>query len=301
MSSHVPHLNSMSHENAVSTLLPIPERDAPDYADFLLLMAHELRSPLQAMDSWVHVLEAVLVDSSPQAGRALAGIRTGVVQQLEILDWLSDVSKLPELGPVTADPHSDCTVLLESAVGVVADEARLRNVHLRRHIALHTVVRGEYAVLIARLVHYVLHTLALKTPVDGVVWLWVEESSMEGARNGISVRMRHGPQASPRSSRTVGNIIDGDETELVSANRLFSTTGPALNRLAGGRPEHAWARLLAEALEGRIEVRQASESTDMIVTLSIPIKRDWTAARKSCLGTLRAEAPRAHSYLPSSD
>jgi signal transduction histidine kinase len=62
--------------------------------DFAEMAAHDLRSPLNGIQSWVYVLERVLVEADPAALRALAGIKLGVQQQALLIEELLDFSRL---------------------------------------------------------------------------------------------------------------------------------------------------------------------------------------------------------------
>jgi signal transduction histidine kinase len=93
------------------------------------VISHELRSPLNVIQSWSHVLENELartltgesgresgVDPSPATQRALAGIRCGVREQVEMIDQLLDAAQAMngtlalELRPLPIEP------LVESAI-----------------------------------------------------------------------------------------------------------------------------------------------------------------------------------------
>ena len=51
-------------------------------------VAHELRSPLNAIRTWAHVLESQLPDASPEIRRALDGIRIAIDQQVGVIESL---------------------------------------------------------------------------------------------------------------------------------------------------------------------------------------------------------------------
>ncbi len=58
---------------------------------FLSILSHELRSPLNGIQSWAHVLEhRVGSDPAPPITRALTGIKTGVQQQVRMINALVD-------------------------------------------------------------------------------------------------------------------------------------------------------------------------------------------------------------------
>ena len=64
--------------------------------EFLAIVSHELRAPLNGIQSWAHVLENYVKEatSAPLAQRALKGIKTGVGQQVRLIEDLLDVTRM---------------------------------------------------------------------------------------------------------------------------------------------------------------------------------------------------------------
>jgi PAS domain S-box-containing protein len=64
--------------------------------EFLAIVSHELRAPLNGIQSWAHILENYVRDSTsaPLAQRALQGIKTGVGQQVRLIEDLLDVTRM---------------------------------------------------------------------------------------------------------------------------------------------------------------------------------------------------------------
>ena len=60
---------------------------------FLAIVSHELRSPLNGITSWAHVLGNSLRDADAGVRRALAGIMTGVEHQVGLIDDLLDMTR----------------------------------------------------------------------------------------------------------------------------------------------------------------------------------------------------------------
>ncbi|WP_321955679.1 sensor histidine kinase [Paraburkholderia bannensis] len=56
-------------------------------------VSHDLRSPLNAIHSWAYVLDRKIDNADTAAQRALAGIRTGVEQQVHLLETLVDTTR----------------------------------------------------------------------------------------------------------------------------------------------------------------------------------------------------------------
>ncbi|HEY3598428.1 MAG TPA: histidine kinase dimerization/phospho-acceptor domain-containing protein [Paraburkholderia sp.] len=59
----------------------------------LSLVSHDLRSPLNAIHSWAYVLERKVDAADATAQRALAGIRSGVEQQVQLLEAIVDTTR----------------------------------------------------------------------------------------------------------------------------------------------------------------------------------------------------------------
>ncbi|WP_158597919.1 PAS domain-containing protein [Noviherbaspirillum saxi] len=64
--------------------------------EFLSIVSHELRAPLNGIQSWAHVLESYVKDVAavPLAQRALQGIKTGINQQVRLIEDLLDVTRM---------------------------------------------------------------------------------------------------------------------------------------------------------------------------------------------------------------
>jgi PAS domain S-box-containing protein len=60
---------------------------------FLAIVSHELRSPLNGIKSWTHVLQSQLRDADPTVLRALNGIMIGVEHQVRLIEDLLDVTR----------------------------------------------------------------------------------------------------------------------------------------------------------------------------------------------------------------
>lgn len=56
--------------------------------------SHDLRGPLNAIHTWAHVLERKLGEADAAVGRALAGIRAGVEQQVTLIEKIIDAPRM---------------------------------------------------------------------------------------------------------------------------------------------------------------------------------------------------------------
>jgi signal transduction histidine kinase len=59
----------------------------------LSVASHDLRSPLNGIHSWIYVLESKLGQADPLVQRALSGLRTGVDQQVHIIEDVIDATR----------------------------------------------------------------------------------------------------------------------------------------------------------------------------------------------------------------
>jgi len=95
----------------------------------LSLVSHDLRSPLNAIHSWAYVLERKVDGTDATAQRALAGIRSGVEQQVQLLEAIVDTTRAEtktlallrtrfELRPLVDETVADVRDMLAQARGV---------------------------------------------------------------------------------------------------------------------------------------------------------------------------------------
>jgi len=92
-------------------------------------VSHDLRSPLNAIQSWAYVLERKIDTGDASTQRALDGIRTGVEQQVKLLESLVDktraetrkldIARAPfALDAVIEEAADDARIALADARGV---------------------------------------------------------------------------------------------------------------------------------------------------------------------------------------
>lgn len=92
-------------------------------------VSHDLRSPLNAIHSWAYVLDRKIDNADAAAQRALGGIRTGVEQQVHLLETLVDTTRAEtrklqierapfELDALIDDTVADARAALADARGV---------------------------------------------------------------------------------------------------------------------------------------------------------------------------------------
>jgi PAS domain S-box-containing protein len=152
---------------------------------FLAIVSHELRSPLNGIKSWTHVLENHVRDADPTVQRAIAGIMIGVEQQVRLIDDLLDVTRAMSgnLG-LARQPMALAPVLADAVEGLRATalEKRLRMI---ADLALGPrEIHGDPDRV--RQVFVNLVTNAIKfTPPGGRIWV---SARVEGPMARIEVR-----------------------------------------------------------------------------------------------------------------
>ncbi|PLC42577.1 hybrid sensor histidine kinase/response regulator [Ralstonia pickettii] len=101
---------------------------------FLAVVSHELRSPLNGIQNWAYVLESQVAGGAPLMQRALAGIKTGVEQQVRLIEDLLDATRVMS---------GKLRLTREPFVLRTALEGALNSVHALaadRRITLHTTI-----------------------------------------------------------------------------------------------------------------------------------------------------------------
>jgi PAS domain S-box-containing protein len=153
---------------------------------FLAIVSHELRSPLNGIKSWTHVLENQLHETDdPTMRRAIDGIMIGVEQQVRLIDDLLDMTRAlsGNLG-LAKQPMALAPSLLEAVEGLRAVAAE-KGVRL---IADGAIVDAEIHGDSGR-VHQIFSNLvsnAIKfTPPGGSVWV---SAAVDGGMARVEVR-----------------------------------------------------------------------------------------------------------------
>ncbi len=152
---------------------------------FLAVVSHELRSPLNGIQSWSHVLESYLTDDSPQIRRALAGIKTGVQQQVRLIEDLLDATQLTAGKMQLVRQPTRLQPIVRAAVGRLADAAQARDIHIETDFGpVDGHVIGD-AERLEQVVWNLLSNAVKFSPEHGTVWVSVRN---EGGDALITVR-----------------------------------------------------------------------------------------------------------------
>jgi signal transduction histidine kinase len=219
-------------------------------------VSHDLRSPLNAIHSWAYVLERKIDAADAAAQRALGGIRTGVEQQVQLLESLVDKTRAQtrklqiERAPFTLDAAVDEAV--DAARGGLAEA---RGVTLAvQGTPTDLTLDGDRERIVQTL--WLMLAFAIESSAQGgSVTL---EASATGAAVQVDVKWAAAPQAFTDAS--LPHLLEPLAREQ------------ALEPLESGRT--AWVLALclrvAEAHGGRFEQQAHADEADTTLVLSLP-------------------------------
>jgi signal transduction histidine kinase len=223
----------------------------------LSLVSHDLRGPLNAIHSWAYVLERKLDANDPNAQRAVTGIRSGVDQQVKLLETIVDATRAETKSLVLAYAPFPLHPLLDETVEEVRSNlARTRGVEITLDSQLATEqLNGDRERLAAAL--WVMLTFAV-------------EASMEGAALTLATRVDTGVWHA---------TVTYDANEAALNDPALPHVLEAFARKQAGEPREAkriaWVfalcRRVAEAHGGSFEQSDASGGETATLALRVPL------------------------------
>jgi PAS domain S-box-containing protein len=149
--------------------------------EFLAIVSHELRAPLNGVQSWAHILENYVKDatSSPLTQRALNGIRIGVAQQVRLIEDLLDVTRMMS-GKLRLVKHPFTLLpVIQAAVESVRDLAAAKHIGITCTYQISPEQIDGDADRIQQAVWNLLSNAIKFTPQDGNVWLTAASANSE--------------------------------------------------------------------------------------------------------------------------
>ncbi len=141
--------------------------------EFLAIVSHELRAPLNGVQSWAHILENYVKDatSSALAQRALHGIRIGVAQQVRLIEDLLDVTRMMS-GKLRLVKHPFMLLpAIQAAVESVRELAAAKHIGITCAYQISSEQVDGDSDRIQQAVWNLLSNAIKFTPQDGNVWL----------------------------------------------------------------------------------------------------------------------------------
>jgi PAS domain S-box-containing protein len=155
--------------------------------EFLAIVSHELRAPLNGIQSWAHILENHVKDFNmgPLAQRAVTGIKTGVAQQVRLIEDLLDVTRMMSgklrlvKQPITLLP------VIQAAVESVRGAAAAKHIGISCTYQITTEQVDGDSDRVQQIIWNLLSNSIKFTPRDGNVWL---TATSDDTRISITVR-----------------------------------------------------------------------------------------------------------------
>jgi PAS domain S-box-containing protein len=152
---------------------------------FLAIVSHELRSPLNGIKSWTHVLENLLRDAEPPVRRALAGIMIGVEHQVRLIDDLLDVTRALSGNLGLAKQPMPVLPVLADAVESLRAMAFEKDLHIIADYGIgDREIHGDPDRIRQIFVNLLMNAVKF-TPAGGTIWV---SARSEGAMARIEVR-----------------------------------------------------------------------------------------------------------------
>jgi signal transduction histidine kinase len=223
----------------------------------LSLVSHDLRGPLNAIHSWAYVLERKLDANDPNAQRAVTGIRSGVDQQVKLLETIVDATRAETRSLALAYAPFPLHPLLDETIDEVRTNlARTRGVEITFDSQLSTEqLNGDRERLAAAL--WVMLTFAV-------------EASAQGAAVTLSTR------AEPGAWHTT---VSYDTNEAALNDAALPHVLEAFARKQAGEPREAkriaWVfalcKRVAEAHGGSFEQSEAGDGQTATLALRVPL------------------------------
>jgi signal transduction histidine kinase len=223
----------------------------------LSLVSHDLRGPLNAIHSWAYVLERKLDANDPAAQRAIVGIRSGVDQQVKLLETIVDTTRAgTKTLALVREPFALQALFSDSADEVRAGLARSRGVSVTFDSGLSTEqFNGDRERLAAAL------------------WLMLT-FAVEASANGAKVTLASSADASAWHAVVTydATLAALDDASMPHLLEPFARTQARAPREAG---RIAWVlslcKRVAEAHGGTFEQGEMQDGQATTLALHIPL------------------------------
>jgi len=228
---------------------------------FLSMVSHELRSPLNGIQSWAHVLESRVDADVPTIARALAGIRTGVQQQVRLIDELLDATHAMTGRLQLSMAMEVLAPIVDRAIARAAPRAAERNVSLRAELPPGDIRVWGSAKRIEQMVGHLLGNAIKFSQPDGQVSVRVEATQGEA------------------------RIAVGDTGKGIAADVMPYLFDPfrQLDAFRARRPDGlglglTLVRHLAELQGGRVAAQSGGEGQGAVFSIYLPLAREGEAS-----------------------
>jgi signal transduction histidine kinase len=220
--------------------------------EFLAALSHELRSPLNAIVGWTHILKGMPLP--PEASRALETILRNADHQVKLMSEISDLSRIVTGKLVLEEALIDVRSALDQAVDAVRLAADARGLRLQLLISeTPLVVRGDSGRL--QQVFWNVLSNAIKFSPAGAS---VQASA---AREGDMVTVRVTDTGEGIGPEFLPHVFDSFRQEDPSKARRHGGLGIGL----------AIVRYLTEAHGGEVHAHSDGPGRGTTVTIELPV------------------------------
>lgn len=251
---------------------------------FLSIVSHELRSPLNAIQSWTSVLDTqVKEDASPVMKRALTGIRSGVDQQVRLIEDLLDATRILSGRLGLAVSLVRLAPVVEAAIERVQEVAGSRSVtlHAQPLDREHDGVQGDPRRL-EQIVWNLLTNAVKFSPEGGQVSVSLE-------RVGSTVRLRVSDQGKGIDPAFLPHLFDWFQREDTSSQRRHDGLGLGL----------ALVRHLTELQGGHVAASSSGLGQGATFEVRLPLAAAASAIRGEDDDAMRISGGHDRSPVPT--
>jgi CheY-like chemotaxis protein len=221
--------------------------------EFFAVLSHELRSPLNAMSMWVHLLRRGMLDSTKTA-HALDVIDRAIALQTRLINDLVDISRISAGKLVVESRWLDLAAVVKEAAELLRGDAQAKGLTFDVRVESRSMpVRGDRG-RIQQVVHNLLSNAIKFTPSGGRVEL---EARVEDSRARLVVH----DTGIGIDEKVLPHIFERFRQADTSITRRYSGLGLGL----------AIARRLVELHGGSISAESAGAQRGATFIVSLPL------------------------------
>ncbi|MGI0488748.1 ATP-binding protein [Pantanalinema rosaneae CENA516] len=253
--------------------------------EFLAVLSHELRSPLNPILGWAKLLQTGKFDAQ-RTKQALEIIERNAKQQTQLIDDLLDISKILRGKLMLSEAPVNLVLTIESALETVRLAAEAKSIQIKTDFDLSlSPVLGDAG----RLQQIVLNLLsnAIKfTPIGGLVTVRLARIASETIGKGTNEPVHHYAQITISDT---GKGIAPDFLPFVF-DSFRQEDGKTTRKFGGLGLGLAIVRQLTELHGGTVQAESQGEGTGATFTIRLPLM-----TTRLSLGSLQPSTPASNS------
>jgi PAS domain S-box-containing protein len=236
--------------------------------EFLAVLSHELRSPLNPILGWTQLLQSQALNAA-QTAKALETIERNAKLQTQLIDDLLDIAGIMHGKMRLNRAPMNLTLAVEAAIDTVKTAAATKSIEIHPLLSEFGLVLGD-PVRLQQIVWNLLSNAIKFTPNGGKVEIRLERSGVSGVHPyGMPI------DAEDRAMIAVSDTGKGIHPDfLLSIFDSFYQEDVSLTRKYGGLGLGlAIVRHLVEAHGGTIAAQSEGENRGSTFTVSLPLLR----------------------------